>query len=237
MVATTGDVSTRNKFRAKSANSTALSRARRATQEALSPTKKKSVHFERFEPSSGKTVQGAAAVEAAEVVGREVVPIGSVLSVYWPGSDESYEATVVAYRAIYEGDEPVSFKHKCEYEMGCFCHDLSEVSYTKIEPEPEPEDEEQALARYNLRPLPAACTGEKEIVLCVRETNAARANVAARPRRSLGITKALKATFRKRGQQPAEARKASSMGTIFYESEAERASAMAALHGASTAEA
>ena len=99
--------------RLKASKSDALARARRVALEAISPHKQAvDVTIALHEPASGKAVQGEAAIEAAQKMQREVIPTGTRLSVFWSGSDEWYEAKVIAYRAVFEGGNLIAFKHK-----------------------------------------------------------------------------------------------------------------------------
>ena len=94
------------------------------------------------EPSSaevfeGSMVRGRAAVVAASAANREILPVGSTLSVYWEGSDDWYDTTVLGHKAqLVEGS--LAFKHECEYDGGAIDHDLGHTEYeiTKRAAEP-----------------------------------------------------------------------------------------------------
>ena len=64
--------------------------------------------------------------QAAEAAGRDILEVGTELSVYWPGSDEWFTTCVLGHRASLEGKR-LKFKHRCEYPGGFIEHDLHEV--------------------------------------------------------------------------------------------------------------
>ena len=153
----------RSKFRAKASHSGALARARKAAH-SLSPlrggNKENSIQAAERSPlrawahppgGKGVELQGEVAREAAVKAGMPVVPIGARLSLYWPGSDEWFEAEIMSYCALIDDGFVVQFKHQCEYEMGSFFHDLLDMEYTTIElPAPPPEALVKVLSQKNV---------------------------------------------------------------------------------------
>lgn len=64
-------------------------------------------------PFEGAPVHGRAAIVAAAAAHREVVPVGSLIRVYWAGSDEEFDTKVLGHRAQLV-DGSLCFKHQCE---------------------------------------------------------------------------------------------------------------------------
>ena len=127
------DLDIRRKFRMRSEHNGALARARAATRAAaagaverasklsplracMSPSKKplSPTNGLLVEPSSGGGLKGGAALEAAAKLGLEMIPCGARLSVYWAGSDDWFEATVISHHAVKnKSGDVVLLKHKC----------------------------------------------------------------------------------------------------------------------------
>jgi len=111
----------------------------------------KSVVVERYE---GAPVCGRAAIVAATAAGREILPVGTSLEVYWEGCDEWFQTQVLGHTAqLSEGS--LVFKHQCEYDGGLVEHDLGDgaltYAVTAMASEAVPEDDEQAKAEASER--------------------------------------------------------------------------------------
>lgn len=63
----------------------------------------------------------------------EALPAGTRLSVWWEGTGESFECTILNWHVAVGADGRLFYTHRCEYEMGCFDHDLSKASFEVIE--------------------------------------------------------------------------------------------------------
>lgn len=64
-------------------------------------------------PFNGAPVHGRAATVAAAAAQRDIVPAGSVIRVYWAGSEEWYDTKILGHRAqLIDGN--LCFKHECE---------------------------------------------------------------------------------------------------------------------------
>ena len=80
----------------------------------------------------GAPVYGRAVVVAAAAANREIVPVGSTLTVYWEGSDEWFDTRVLGHRAqLIDGQ--LFFKHQCEYDGGAIEHDLGITDFHVME--------------------------------------------------------------------------------------------------------
>ena len=138
----------RSKFRAKASQNGALDRARRKAASRFSPVKGQTGYTaEERSPLRAWTAPPMKGVEetegdearlAAVKAGRDIVPIGAKLLLYWPGSDDWFEAEVTGYCALVEDGFVMQFKHRCEYEMGCFFHDLLDMEYKALDMPPSP---------------------------------------------------------------------------------------------------
>lgn len=63
----------------------------------------------------------------------EALPSGTRLRVWWAGSDEYFECTILNWRvAIGDGGE-LFYTHRCLYDNGIFDHDLSKVDFEVID--------------------------------------------------------------------------------------------------------
>lgn len=80
----------------------------------------------------GAPVFGRAVIVAAAAANREIVPVGSTLTVYWEGSDEWFDTRVLSHRAqLIDGQ--LFFKHQCEYDGGAIEHDLGLTDFHVME--------------------------------------------------------------------------------------------------------
>jgi hypothetical protein len=89
----------------------------------------------------GAPVFGRAAVVAAAAAGRDILPVGTTLRVYWEGNDEWFETKILGHRAqlsngqVVDGevlDGFLTFKHLCAYDGGELEHDLGQMEYEII---------------------------------------------------------------------------------------------------------
>lgn len=85
----------------------------------------------------------------------EALPVGTVLSVWWEGSGESFECVIRDWHvAVGEGGR-LFYTHRCEYESGTFDHDLSTQSFEVVSL-PDAAASEANLQRPNRTPTAAA---------------------------------------------------------------------------------
>jgi len=113
-----------------------------------SPTAASKSTVDMVDRYEGAPVCGRAAIVAATAAGREILPVGTKLDVYWEGCEEWFSTQVLGHTAqLKEGH--LVFKHQCEYEGGHVEHDLGDgaltYSVTAMTSEAIPEDDERAV--------------------------------------------------------------------------------------------
>lgn len=81
-----------------------------------------------------------------------VVPLGTMLKVYWPGHDEWYSTSVVGYRAAVTGLQ-LKFVHQCEYPSGPIEHDLGEVQFEIVKSREQARLDQENLEQSELNSL------------------------------------------------------------------------------------
>ena len=70
--------------------------------------------------------------QAATAAGREILEVGTALSVYWPGSDAWFTTRILGHYATLEKGR-LKFKHRCEYSGGSVEHDLGQVEFERLD--------------------------------------------------------------------------------------------------------
>ena len=65
----------------------------------------------------------------------EALPSGTRLRVWWEGSQEYYECTILNWRVAISEDGSLFYTHRCRYEGGTFDHDLAKADFEVIDVE------------------------------------------------------------------------------------------------------
>ena len=63
----------------------------------------------------------------------EALPSGTRLRVWWEGSQEYFECTILNWRVAIGEDGTLFYTHRCMYENGVFDHDLANVDFEVID--------------------------------------------------------------------------------------------------------
>jgi hypothetical protein len=63
----------------------------------------------------------------------EALPAGTRLAVWWAGNEEYFECTIKDWHVNVGPDGALFYTHRCEYDYGCFDHDLSRATFNVLE--------------------------------------------------------------------------------------------------------